>query len=289
MYIGSGNTPLYGRDPEDVQISRNWNGAVREIISNTSNGGHAAAETVWQNDLGHYGSVGMSGSGYSDVAFFIPDEFSISGGSTTGSMGFLFDSAGDGIQQQFRWGFRWFGGDAGWDVMRIIHPFGAGRANVIIGAPAPATAHGGALLEIDQNFDGFNDIEVYNQHSSNAAAAGYYAEADSANYIQIIVTSAGAAAYEPTMLRDAAAIRCGGGAGLTNGLILQTDIASPVQIRTNAVQRYIIEGDGKMAWNGGTPVAQPTVTGSKGGNAALASLMAAIGPTGLNLVLDTTT
>ena len=125
--------------------------------------------------------------------------------------------------------------------------------------------------------------------ASYGAAAGYYAEADSANYIQAIVTSATAAGYEPTMLRDAAAIRAGGGAGLTNGLILQTDIAAPIQLRTNAVQRYIIEGDGKMAWNGGTPVAQPTVTGSKGGNAALASLMAAIGPTGLNLVLDTTT
>lgn len=45
---------------------------------------------------------------------------------------------------------------------------------------------------------------------------------------------------------------------------------------------------GKLGFNGATPIVQPTVTGSKGSNAALASLMAALGPSGLGLVVDST-
>lgn len=45
----------------------------------------------------------------------------------------------------------------------------------------------------------------------------------------------------------------------------------------------------KLAAFGGTPVVKPTVTGAKGGNAAVTSIMAALGPSGLNLVIDTTT
>lgn len=286
-YIGSGTTPLGGGDPEDVQISRNHNGSVRMYIQNPSSGAHAVSELIVQNDLGHYGAITMSGSGYSDVpTFFFPDEFEISAGSTTGVMAFLFDNSGGGIAQTFRWGFRYFAGDTGWDVMRLDHPMGAGRANLLLGTPAPAHTTYGALLELNQAFDGSNEVDVLNQHTSNAAQARYYAEADSGNYVAMGVLSATAAAYEPTQPRDSAAIRCGGNT-LAGGLVLQTDIASPVQIRTNSILRYRIEGDGKMGWNGVTPVARPTVTGSKGGNVALGSLMTALAA--LGLVIDSTT
>ena len=42
----------------------------------------------------------------------------------------------------------------------------------------------------------------------------------------------------------------------------------------------------KVAFFGGTPVVKPTVTGSKGANAALTSLMTAL--VALGLVIDTT-
>lgn len=50
-----------------------------------------------------------------------------------------------------------------------------------------------------------------------------------------------------------------------------------------------MNGTGQMAFNGGTPVTKPTVTGSKGANAALASLLTALGATGLNLLTDSST
>ena len=52
---------------------------------------------------------------------------------------------------------------------------------------------------------------------------------------------------------------------------------------------YIIDatGDGKLAFFGGTPQAKPTVTGSKGGNAALASLLTQLA--NLGLITDSTT
>jgi hypothetical protein len=44
----------------------------------------------------------------------------------------------------------------------------------------------------------------------------------------------------------------------------------------------------RMTFFAGTPVAQQAVTGSRGGNAALASLLAALGAAGYNLIVDST-
>ena len=48
----------------------------------------------------------------------------------------------------------------------------------------------------------------------------------------------------------------------------------------NAQDRFVITGTG-LGFNGTAPVAKPTVTGAKGGNAAVASLLTALASYGL--------
>lgn len=66
-----------------------------------------------------------------------------------------------------------------------------------------------------------------------------------------------------------------------------TGTAQPLLLRHDSTTRIELNATG-MAFFAGTPVAKPTVSGSKGGNAALTSLMAALGASGLNLVTDST-
>jgi hypothetical protein len=61
----------------------------------------------------------------------------------------------------------------------------------------------------------------------------------------------------------------------------------PIYFATGGVVRMTIGGAGQMGFFGGSAVAKPTVSGSKGGNAALTSLMNALAA--LGLVTDTTT
>jgi hypothetical protein len=77
----------------------------------------------------------------------------------------------------------------------------------------------------------------------------------------------------------------GGVAGLAVNMGSSSNI--PLQICTNDTVRITLSGAGAMGFYGGSPVAKPTVSGSKGGNAALTSLMTALAA--LGLVTDTTT
>ncbi len=69
-----------------------------------------------------------------------------------------------------------------------------------------------------------------------------------------------------------------------------TGVGSPVTLQTPTGANGLVlqQSGGRMAGFGGTPVVRPTVSGAKGSNAALASLMTALGPSGLNLVADST-
>jgi hypothetical protein len=80
----------------------------------------------------------------------------------------------------------------------------------------------------------------------------------------------------------------------TNGRLFDWPIRSDVAIVTvpiNGYSLHLINGNlevgGEVGFYGTAPIAKPTVTGSKGGNAALASLMSALAS--LGLVTDSTT
>lgn len=77
-----------------------------------------------------------------------------------------------------------------------------------------------------------------------------------------------------------------------NGADLQFDLvnsgaAGHFYVSGGGLYVLDITGDGKLAFFSGTPQAKPTITGSKGGNAALASLLTALANFGL--ITDSTT
>lgn len=63
--------------------------------------------------------------------------------------------------------------------------------------------------------------------------------------------------------------------------------AANIDLCTNNIARLTIGAGGVIGFFGATPVARPTVTGSKGGNAALGSLLTALA--NLGLITDSTT
>lgn len=66
-----------------------------------------------------------------------------------------------------------------------------------------------------------------------------------------------------------------------------TITSSPFEFRTNNTARLIFSAAGAIGFFGSAGTTKPTVSGSKGANAALTSLMTAL--SGLGLVTDTTT
>ena len=68
--------------------------------------------------------------------------------------------------------------------------------------------------------------------------------------------------------------------------LLAISIAGTVTTLANAIVSGPLQVNGNTGFNGTTPIAKPTVTGSKGGNAALGSLMTALANYGL--VTDST-
>lgn len=76
-------------------------------------------------------------------------------------------------------------------------------------------------------------------------------------------------------------LRNNGGANTTSQLIhrgtgdfeLRTSEAGQIAFYTNATLRFLLKANGDMGFFGGGGGAKPTVTGSRGGNAALASLL----------------
>jgi hypothetical protein len=69
--------------------------------------------------------------------------------------------------------------------------------------------------------------------------------------------------------------------------IVGTLTAHELLIRTNNLSRIKIGASGEIGFFGVTPTAKPTVSGSRGGNAALASLLTALA--NLGLITDSTT
>ena len=73
-----------------------------------------------------------------------------------------------------------------------------------------------------------------------------------------------------------------------SGIKLQTAVAGTAGTGDRSPTNVAIEALGnKLAFNGATPITKPTVTGSRGGNAALASLITALAQ--LGLITDSTT
>ena len=73
-----------------------------------------------------------------------------------------------------------------------------------------------------------------------------------------------------------------------SGVKIQTAVAGTSGTADRTPTNVAIEALGnKLAFNGATPVTKPTVTGSRGGNAALASLLTALAQ--LGLITDSTT
>jgi hypothetical protein len=77
------------------------------------------------------------------------------------------------------------------------------------------------------------------------------------------------------------------GTGATVNVIDGIQMLSPTYIEALAPTVYIGESDGAVGLYGATPAVQQTVTGSRGGNAALASLLTALATMGL--VVDSST
>lgn len=76
----------------------------------------------------------------------------------------------------------------------------------------------------------------------------------------------------------------------SNNVIVFAGLAAPCTLtgQAGANGLVIAKSGTRLAHFGGTPVVKPTVSGAKGSNAALASLMTALGASGLNLVTDST-
>lgn len=74
--------------------------------------------------------------------------------------------------------------------------------------------------------------------------------------------------------------------GGSNAYINGSHASTYLRVMVNATERVRFNATG-IGFNGSTPVAKPTVTGAKGGNAALTSLMSAL--SALGLVTDSTT
>lgn len=101
------------------------------------------------------------------------------------------------------------------------------------------------------------------------------------------VATFGGAASNFVTVTDGAGMVLSLQAATGNAGILGTSSNHAVQIITNNTARITITNSGSMGFFGAAAVAKPTVTGSKGGNAALGSLMTAL--SSLGLVTDTTT
>jgi hypothetical protein len=72
-----------------------------------------------------------------------------------------------------------------------------------------------------------------------------------------------------------------------HGNVSITSDTASVQLRTSGGTQIEVGAPSTIGFFGASPVAKPTVTGSKGGNAALASLIAALAS--LGLIIDSTT
>lgn len=74
--------------------------------------------------------------------------------------------------------------------------------------------------------------------------------------------------------------------GVGGGVALNTNGADPIYLMTQQITRIKIDGDGKIGVFGHATSAQPTVTGSRGGNAALTSFLTAMA--GFGWIIDGT-
>lgn len=107
---------------------------------------------------------------------------------------------------------------------------------------------------------------------------------------QLVMTST----TQPIYLQNNAQIVWRNFANTADAFGIGTDITDNLRVgnSVNFAAVWLGNAGKKLSFYGGGGaggVVQPTVAGAKGGNAALASLMAALGAAGLNLVNDTTT
>jgi len=273
LYVGDTvATPYNASHPEQLQIQREINDSVRMIVINPLAGTSATAEVDFVRDDGHTGSIGITSSAYADVGFFADDGLLMVSGGGSSEMAFKFD--GDGTtQQQFTWGFR--DGPNNGVALNLLHKAGSGRYQ-LHNFNGPPVYDDMVVFGISGNALGTFDL--INQSDGSAAGFNFYTESDSHHYAQWIALATSATDFEPTLIHNAHNIDVN---GFGNGLNIQTSSPHRITFRTNMVTRYQIDGDGKMGWNGVTTVSQPTVTGSRGGNAALASLLTAVASLGL--------
>lgn len=240
------------------------------MVDNQSADNDSYANISAVNDIGSGVALFAAGTGTSDSsAGFGPGDHGLYSTTVTDTdppagAGMLFHA---GVLD-----FRWQTYPALGPVQVVMKLTNLG--DLLIGSTTPFDA-GNCKLYIKKDSAAITYATVSNKTDGALSRVQHVLETAGPHYTELMMTppSWAGGMYEPDLEAGLTALRSDG----TGGIALIASAVAPIKFKTHGNNtRFQIDGDGSIGVFGHATQGQPTVTGSRGGNAALASLLTAL-------------